>query len=354
MGNIDYLYACPPLFWWDATGIKLKKTVTEGATITTTEYRGGFQYTDGELDFVQHGEGYVKATANTSAVPRGGDQYNYVFNYVDHLGNIRLRYAIDPDTDEVAILEENHYYPFGLKHKGYNGAHRVFTDTPGGTIELTPVTSLFPDTYNYKFGGKELQTEFGITMYDFGARNYDPALGRWMNMDPLAELMRRYSPYAYAYDNPVFFVDPDGMFGMSFGANLSFSSIGGGELNAQTNMMGGLGGLNDDFSKRMNAKSRSRWDVNFGPQPWAGNASGGGPGDPPKVYNGPSVATGGAINPLPEVVVSTKKSNGNNSGGGDPDIGDAGWFIEGAANGIKQKPNLTSPKPIDMETPIIP
>jgi RHS repeat-associated protein len=88
------------------------------------------------------------------------------------------------------------YYPFGLKHKGYNNVV---------SANANSVATKFG------FGGKELQDELGLDWYDVSARNYDPALGRWMNIDPLAEEMRRHSPYNYAFDNPISFIDPDGM-----------------------------------------------------------------------------------------------------------------------------------------------
>src|SRR5690554_6111265 len=179
---------------------------------------GGFQYRNDVLEFFPHAEGYVQATQSGSI--GGGTQlsFHYVYNYTDHtstplstgLGNIRLKYTTHPQTGEIRILEENHYYPYGLTHKGYSEKHSTFAEGPGGGITLIPVTPDVRDPYKYKFGRKEYQEEFDVNVYDFGARNYDATLGRWMNVDPLAMIYNQHSSYNYTLNNPIYFKDPDG------------------------------------------------------------------------------------------------------------------------------------------------
>jgi len=184
-GTISYIY--------DATGVKLEKMVTEGTTITLTKYAGNYLYQGGTLQFFNHPEGYVENDNGT---------FRYHYQYKDHLGNIRLSYTNSGSagSPNVVISEENNYYPFGLNHKGYNDIGNGY----GNSVAK-----------KFKFGGKELQDDLiggkNLDWYDFSARNYDPALGRWMNIDPMAELMYSHSPYNFAFNNPVYFVDLDGM-----------------------------------------------------------------------------------------------------------------------------------------------
>ncbi len=80
----------------------------------------------------------------------------------------------------------NHYYPFG----------GVFASTG--------------NAQPYKYNGKEFDTKKGLNWYDYGARHYDAALGRWLVVDPLAEKMSAWSPYSYCYNSPVKLVDEGG------------------------------------------------------------------------------------------------------------------------------------------------
>ena len=318
-GNISYIY--------DANGIKLRKIVSSSSI---TDYAGNFIYEDNgsghQLKFFSHPEGYTEPT-NLG--------YNYVYQYKDHLGNVRLSYSnpnnyqslmnnafyTDGDTDDInyfgqggitvengrlkvevtnqfngirvptdatlspgqevtvrldidtgntnkirmfmseqdvngnnigsvvyyepdassghhvithtmqqgvrvslgfdkshqsndqgtlthfyldnleiisgtlEIIEENNYYPFGLKHKGYNYVVSANSNS---------VASKF------MYNGKEFEVSLGWNNYHYGARFYDPAIAKWISIDALAERYYDQSSYNYVLNNPILYLDPDG------------------------------------------------------------------------------------------------------------------------------------------------
>ena len=101
----------------------------------------------------------------------------------DHEGNVRVV------ADQSGTVEQvNHYYPFG------------------GLMGMSTGSSVQP----YKYNGKELDRSNGLDLYDYGARWYDAALGRWLSVDPHGENYQQTSPFAYCKNDPVNAIDPDG------------------------------------------------------------------------------------------------------------------------------------------------
>jgi RHS repeat-associated protein len=173
---------------YDASGRKLRKIsvdVASGNTITT-EYVNGIEYDNGTaaITFIQTEEGRARKT---------GTAYKYEYDLKDHLGNTRLTTTWAP-ADSVSQLT-----PLNLQHTEYYAF--------GYTIQSLQNTVPSPKNL-YLYNHKELQEETGL--YDYGARFYDPVIGRWTAVDPLAEKMRRWTPYNYAINNPIRFIDPDG------------------------------------------------------------------------------------------------------------------------------------------------
>lgn len=160
MQSISYTY--------DATGRKLRMQTSPTALFN---YQDGIEYNNGVLSQINTEEG--------RAIKVASNAYNYEYTLTDHLGNNRVCFDTY-GTNTTRKVGEESYYPFGLNvHRLVNASNK------------------------YLYNGKELQEE--INMYDYGARFYDPVVGRWNVVDPLAEQMRRYSPYNYCFNNPIWF-----------------------------------------------------------------------------------------------------------------------------------------------------
>jgi RHS repeat-associated protein len=163
-----------------ATGQKVKKTfVKTGSPTVTTDYLDGFQYKNTVLEFFGHAEGFV---ANGS----------YVYQYKDQLGNVRMSYNNVSGTP--TIINENHYYPYGLKHAGY------------GTN-----TSSTNAAHKYRYNSREWQDEEDLNLTAMDFRMYDNAIGRFYGMDALSEKNHYISPFQFGNGNPIYYSDPSGL-----------------------------------------------------------------------------------------------------------------------------------------------
>jgi RHS repeat-associated protein len=193
---------------YDATGRLLtRKTYTTSSSIPseTREYIGPFEYVNGTLDFIQTSQGRYK---NIS----GNLRHEYVIN--DHLGSARIWYADVNNngfTDQSEILDENHYYAYGMEMQG------SFINSTG---------------FNYKFNGIERVESYNM---DFALyRGLDPVLGKWYQVDPKAEQAGYHmSPYCAMNNNPVTYADPEGdiaplaVIGIYAGVNVLMNAING-------------------------------------------------------------------------------------------------------------------------------
>ena len=196
-------------FTYLSDGTKRERTALgKDWSLSRTEYRGNLVCADDSLKYILFDGGLIAMD---------GSSPEYLFFLRDHLGSVRV--VARPDGKVVQV---NHYYPYGMAFAGGGmsgnaGAHPVEggVSVAGGSLEIGGETGGMElarpgASQPYRFLGNELYTSNSLGLYDFSARMYDPALGRFLSVDPMAEGYRHLSPYAYCAGNPVVYADKDG------------------------------------------------------------------------------------------------------------------------------------------------
>ena len=120
--------------------------------------------------------------------------------YIDNSSSDKVyfdNFEIERTEATIAVVvQENHYYPFGMNMKGIE------------ELDLQSLDS--KDEHRFQYNGKEKEESFGLNWTDYGWRNYDMQLGRWHGVDKLAEKYISQSTYHYAGNNPVINREIDG------------------------------------------------------------------------------------------------------------------------------------------------
>jgi RHS repeat-associated protein len=206
-------------FGYDALGNKLTTTANISPMKDINYYVGPFNY----LLHIQYATLPGGTTTQTFGLnyiltPEGritiGDAgvINYEYFLKDHLGSTRIVFADYSDDGVAEIIQEDSYYPFGMQMPGLS--------------ERT--SGIQPNQYLYN--GKELHQGIDLDWYDYGARMYDPIIGRWNVIDQFSNEAYSWTPYRYAFNNPTNFIDSDGNFEYWIGAAAYALFNGGGEI----------------------------------------------------------------------------------------------------------------------------
>ena len=169
-----------------------------------------------------HEEGSIewrRINAGNTNGNEGVFEPSFQYTIRDHLGNGRVYFTKDYNGDGLPdILQESHYYPFGAQIEGLSKLYDPPGSVPNASNGYVYVDENSPTFIEYRqythdlkrYNGKEFNRELGLNWYDYGARWYDPVIGRWNAVDPLAEEYYRWSPFNYVLNNPLRLVDPDG------------------------------------------------------------------------------------------------------------------------------------------------